>query len=304
MSYMKNREVRIMGIGLILGLCCLVSQSCLAVPAGGAGKTAFTVQQDAAGKYWFTDGEGKRFLSIGINDILPEPRWPKAGSDYYNPVPSQYGGDFDAWKKDVYRLLQDHGFNTVGAWSDGRLCGGPVYSTVCLYVAAYADDRCLDGLRPGFEDRIRRNVKRTLEAYPTMDNVLGVFLDNEMPWYGHAPWGDIPNYTLLEKALSLPAEDEARKAAIGFLQKRYGSVEAFAAAWGHAVDSWDAVSFEYARGCINERTQADREAFIGIAAEAFYQTACRVVREMLPGELILGTLRCWPAFGSGAGRSR
>ena len=43
-------------------------------------------------------------LSIGINDIVPEPFRPKAGSQYYDPVPNQFQGDFNAWKKDVYIL--------------------------------------------------------------------------------------------------------------------------------------------------------------------------------------------------------
>jgi hypothetical protein len=279
--------------GLLLSICCLVVQSGCSVPQDNQPATrtgaAFKVEADANGKYWFVNPQGKKFLSIGINDILPVPFQPKPGTQYYNPVPNQFNGDFDAWKKSVFSILQEHGFNTLGAWSDGRLYDGPIYGTVCLYIAAYASDRCLEGLRPGFEERIKKNARIILDTYPYMENVFGVFLDNEMPWYGHAAWGDIPNYTLLEAALALPKEDDARQAAVDFLKKRYTSVEALSKAWGKPLSSWDALTFDYARSCVNPKVQEDRTAFIELAADAFYKTACRTVRRMLPGKLILGT---------------
>lgn len=250
---------------------------------------AFEVKKDTGGKYWFVDPKGKQFLSIGINNIRSEPWQPKPNTQYYGPVKTLFKGDFEAWKKDVFGILQEYGFNTLGAWSDERLYDGPVYGTICLYVAAHAKDRCLDGLRTGFEDRVKMNTKMALETYPSTDNIFGVFLDNEMPWYGHAPWGEIPNSTLLEAALSLPKEDEARKAAMDFLKKKYESPEAISKAWGKSLASWDDLNADYARGCLTKQASEDRAAFIGVAAEAFYTTAAKIARQMLPGKLILGT---------------
>jgi hypothetical protein len=254
-----------------------------------AAAPAFQVKKDAGGKYWFVDPQGKQFLSIGINDIIPQPFRPKPQTQYYNPVANQFNGDFDAWKKDVFKILQENGFNTLGAWSDGRLYDGPIYGTVCLYVASHEQNRCLEGLRPGFEERIKKNSRIILDTCPNIDNVFGIFLDNEMSWYGHAAWGDIPNYTLLESALSLPKEDPARQAAVDFLKKRYVSVEALSKAWGKPLSSWDGITFDYARSCVNKETLDVRAAFTEFAADAFYKTACETVRQMLPGKLILGT---------------
>jgi agarase len=249
----------------------------------------FGVRADAKGKYWFVDPQGKQFLSIGINDIVPLPFRPRPDSRYYNPVANQFNGDFDAWKKDVFNILQETGFNTLGAWSDGRLYDGPIYGTVCLYVAGHEQTRCLEGLRPGFEERIQSNAKIILDTYPYLDNVFGVYLDNEMAWYGHAAWGDIPNYTLLESALLLPKEDPARQAAVDFLKKRYTSADALSKAWGKPLSSWDEITFDYARSCVNKETLDARAAFIEFAADAFFKIACDTVRKMLPGKLILGT---------------
>jgi len=261
---------------------CLTAGCCL-----GTGQ--FSVKADANGKYWFVDPQGKQFLSIGINDILPEPPRPKPNTQYYNPVINQFKGDFNAWKKDVFKILQEAGFNTLGAWSDGRLYDGPIYGTVCLYVASHEKNRCLEGLRPGFEERIKKNAQIILDIYPHMDNVFGVYLDNEMAWYGHAAWGDIPNYTLLESALLLPKEDSAHQAAANFLKKRYGSADAMSKAWGKPLASWDDLTFDYARSSVNKESLDARTVFIAFAADAFFKTACDTVRRILPGKLILGT---------------
>lgn len=255
----------------------------------GEPSAGFGVKTDSGGKYWFVDPDGNEFLSLGINNIVPEPWRPRPQTQYYNPVPTVFKGDFEAWEKDVFSLLSQNGFNTVGCWSDGRLNDGPLYGVICLYVAGYAQDRCLEGLRPGFEDRIRNNMDTIFETKPMTDKVFGVFLDNEMSWYGHAPWGEIPNATLLEAALGLPADDGARQAAIDFLKKRYSTAQALSAAWGKPLDKWENLSADYARSCINEKIQKDRNDFIGLAADAFYGIACRVVRQVLPGKLILGS---------------
>ncbi len=257
-------------------------------PLQAAGSSGFHISADQQGKYWFFDPQGNRFLSIGINNIISEPFRPRPDTHYYEPVGKQCS-NYDVWKQDVFKILTQHGFNTIGSWSEGQLYDGPVYGTVCLYVVGHAEDRCLDGLRPGLEDRIRANVEAMLKLYPHQDNIFGVFLDNEMPWYGHGVWGDIPNYTLLEVALSLSTEDAARQAAIDFLKQRYATPQDFSSAWGKPLSSWEQLTFEYARSCVSSQANDDRVAFIQTAAEAFYKPAAATVREMLPGKLILGT---------------
>lgn len=249
----------------------------------------YSIQKDENGKYWFADASGKRFLSLGMNNINSEPFRPRPNTRYYNPVPTLFQGDWNAWKQDVFQLLGDHGFNTLGAWSDGRLYDGPIPGTICLYVAAHGSDRCLDALRPGFEKRVQENIQTILDRYPCRNNLLGVFLDNEMPWYGHAPWGEIPNSTLLEAALTLPPEDPAHQAAVQFLQDRYASPETLAQAWGKPLLSWNNLTADYARSCLSDAAHQDRQAFIGLAAETFYRTSTQIVRQILPGVLILGT---------------
>lgn len=255
----------------------------------------FRVERDDKGKFWFVDPQGKHFLSIGINNVVPSSWNPRAGTQYYDAVNTIFGGDFKRWKSAVIKLLSENGFNTLASWSDGRLEDNRLYGTVCLYVAGYAQDRCLEGLRPGFEKRVRENALDRLKAHPNLDNIIGFYLDNEMPWFGKTGWDDIPSYTLLEVAIGLPAEDVAHQAAKRFLIDRYKTVQAFSQSWGQPLKSWDDVDTKYLRKCVNDRAQKDRSDFTSLVAEKFFATAARVVRELVPGKLILGA-----RFASGA----
>ncbi len=258
--------------------------------------SAFKVVKDQQGKYWFKKPNGEKFLSIGINNIISYPFRPKPDTDFYDPVNKVFAGDYGKWKADVIKLMQGAGFNTIGSWSDPKLFDNDrVYGTICLYVAKHSLERCMDGFLPDFEQKVRQNIEFALKDYDNIDNVFGVFLDNEMSWYGAGPWTIVPNYTILESGLK--SKDDPHygqnspyyKIVSDYLKKKYRSIDAFSQAWGKSITSWDDLSFDFARSCLSDQAQADRDEFTALAAEKFYSRTADVVREMLPGKLILGT---------------
>ena len=289
------------GVCLVLAIFWITQSAFCAAPKEpvaekpGAG---FSVKADAEGKYWFIAPSGQRFLSFGINQISIKPGHDdiRPGADYYHAVENQFGGDFDKWKADVIGLMQQGGFNTIGAWSEPNLLDNDkMYSTVCLYVAGFAWERGLDGFFPDFEEKIRKNIKKDVEGIKDLENVFGVFLDNEIRWYGESPWTIVANYTLLERALysKINPHDKNEipyaEIAVDFLKNKYKTTQAFSQAWGQTLHSWDELDFAFAQKCMNDTTQADREEFVALAADKYYSKATEVVREMLPGKLILGT---------------
>jgi hypothetical protein len=261
-------------------------------------QTGYSVQSDQQGKYWFVAPSGEKFLSIGINSIYVKPgdNKIKPGSDYYHAVQNQFGGDFAKWKNDVIRLMTENHYNTIGAWSEPRLLDSDeMHAAVCLYVAGHAWERTMDGFLPDFEERVKKNIEKDVQRLKDRDKVFGVFLDNEMYWYGESRWTIVPNYTLLERALYSEinpySESEITygKYAVDFLKNKYQTPEALSEAWGKKLESWDDLDFAYANSCMNDAAEADRDEFIALAADKFYSTAAKVVRQMLPGKLILGT---------------
>ncbi len=262
----------------------LLMAGCAMADGGG-----YRIVQDADGKSWFEGEEGGRFLSMGINNVTSHPYQPRPGSDYYAPIDKHFGGDRSAWLADVRSTLRDAGMNTIGAWSNPDINDGSLFSMPMLYIGGAAPDRCFEPLRPGFEEKVRENVRRVYAEHTAPEKIVGFFLDNEMSWYGKSPWDVIPNYTLLEAAFLLEANDPARAAALDFLHRRHANATIFAAAWDLPITSWEEVTFDVLQQGTNDAAAKDREDFTAMVAEQFYSVGARIVREEAPGKLVLGS---------------
>ncbi|MDX2119348.1 MAG: hypothetical protein SFY96_14320 [Planctomycetota bacterium] len=270
-----------------------VASAALLIAQAVATAAGFSVVKDERGVWWFQGPDGSRFYSLGVSNVSPEPFMPREGTKFYNPVPTDFKGDVNAWATATRAMLKEHGFNTLGGWSSPIItAGGSMFTTPVLYVVEHDAYRCLTPLRADFEAFVRTNTKAAIAKLPGREGLLGVFLDNEMPWYGKSGWDDIPTYTQLERAFELPTSDERRTAALKFLQSRHASVAALAEAYQRPIEggkSWDAIDTPYLQSSSSDAAMADREAFTALLAERFYEVTTRVVREELPGTLILGT---------------
>ncbi len=262
------------------------------LPAAPA--TRYSIVKDDHGVWWFQSPTGERFYSIGMNNVTPEPYQPRPGTTFYAPVAEQFKGDAGAWATSVTTLLTAHGFNTLGAWSSAAIpasgpTGSKMHTTPILYVVQHEGTRCLTPLRADFEEFVLGNVKGAIAQLPERSSILGVFLDNEMPWYGKSGWDDLPTYTLLEQALEQSATDVRRTAAIDFLKSRHPDPAELAQAYHKAVADWSSVTADWMRGCSVPAAMDDRRAFTQMLADRFYEVTTRIVRKELPDTLILGT---------------
>ncbi len=265
---------------------CLLATAC----AQSLAQSRFKVEADNRGVWSFITPSGQRVFSLGVCNVNPKAWNPRPDTHYYNSAEDQFRGDTAAWAKATLSLLKENGFNTLGCWSGPDIPTVPgIYRTPILYVAGYGNDRCLAGLRPGFADLVRANTRERFGVFHDVDSTLGVFLDNEMPWWGKNGWEKIPNFTLLDVALALPSEDPARAAALEFIKSRYKTPGLLGAAWGQPLTEWAGFDADYAKSLVNDSTQKDRSDFTTLAADRWYETAAKVVREELPGLLILGT---------------
>ncbi len=268
-----------------------VSGSLDAAEAALAGPPAISVLADARGAWAFQNAKGERFLSMGIDNVTPRPYQPRPGTDYYNPVPTQFKGDDAAWGAWARGLLLDHGFNTAGGWSAPAVPGGDgLYHTPVLYVSAGERHPCLAALRDDFAELVRENARKELARHKP-ESLLGVFLDNEMAWWGKTGWDRIPNYTLIERAMEEPAEGPIRQAAIAFLKGRYPTVKALAEAHNlpQPPADWRSIDVELLKQSRGDKASADRRDFTAMVADKYYRVAAAAVREVAPGVLILGT---------------
>ncbi|MDX2115891.1 MAG: hypothetical protein SFZ24_09790 [Planctomycetota bacterium] len=250
----------------------------------------FAVVRDDQGRFWYERrSTGERLLSIGVNAVTHEQHQPRPNTRYYDPLARQFSGDVAAWARSSAEILLDANFNTVASWSSPAVVDPRLVHTPNLYVAEFDSSRCLAGLRPDFEQLVESRVREVMRPYEGRADVLGVFLDNEMPWWGRTAWDVLPTYTLLERALELDPSDPARAAAIEFLQKRHGSAESLCKAYDAPARGWDRVDSAFMRMCAAPAAMADRAAFTDLAADRFFERSTAVVRRLMPGVLILGT---------------
>lgn len=250
----------------------------------------FTVSPDDRGAWSFVAPSGERLLSLGVNNVGGRAWNPRPDTRFYNAVEDQFKGDARAWADSTRQRLLDAGFNTLGAWSKPEMPAGQgLYQTIILYVAGTQMDRCLNPLRPGFEELIRKNTREMMAQYGQPEWLLGVFLDNEMPWYGKTGWDKLATFTLLERAFQEKPEDPAHQAAVEFLKRRYATPAALGEAYGQPLTDWAGLTKEYLQTCTTPAAAKDRADFTTMVAERFYEVSTRIVREELPGVLILGT---------------
>lgn len=264
-----------------------IATLCLIALPGSAQN--YKVAADANGVWSFVTPSGDRFFSLGVNNISPTAFSPRPGTTYYDAAKTQFGGDTAAWGRASAKLLTDHGFNTIGCWSGNAVpTGEALHRTIILYVAGHTNDRCLSGFRPGFEEFVRSNIRIELERQPDRKNLIGVFLDNEAPWYGRFGWPTGATFSLLERAMELEPTDAARVAALDLLKERHKTIAAMNEAWNLELKDWSDITTEVLQTSATKAAHADRLEFTKRAAERFFPTAAKIAREMVPGALILG----------------
>lgn len=227
------------------------------------------------GRCWLIDPEGRRYIHQGVASVRTIPT---KGAEA--AVRSQFGGTED-WAKATVELLKNHGFNSLGGWSDDATlrpaASGLAYVKLWNFMSAYGKKRggtyqkpghtgypgeCSFIFDPGFPAFCDEFAEKLAE---TRDDpwLLGHFTDNELPW----------NSKMLDLYLKLPAADPGRLAAEAWLKKRRAGKEITAAP-----------------------TSQERDDFIEYAAETYFSAVSSSIRKHDPNHLILGARFHSPAF--------
>lgn len=177
----------------------------LLASAGTAAPTRFfkVVVEDE--KYWLAaPPDGRRFYSMGVDVIIPGDWSPKPGSTVYRG--GEVRGGEPAWARFEAGRMRDWGFNTVGAWSARSMERQGIPYTACLHLAAGKDHRLIDVWSDDYARRVREAAAKQMGDRRADDpDLIGWYLDNELPWYGQAGWRTGDARTLLDLYRELPA---------------------------------------------------------------------------------------------------
>lgn len=282
--------------------------------------TGFFRTEQRDGRWWLVTPSGHLFWSIGSTCVRPEssgpikgretmfaelPEWsPKAGwADFYRwNLERKYGGNWLAeWVAVTCARLPAWGFNTIANWSDPATyrprrvpytatvsCGGLPFISAEEYKHVPGPSRRLpDFFNERFPAHYEAAIAKATAEWRDDPWCIGFFVDNELAWDSWAQLGTGGEYLTAREAIGAPPALAARQAFVKLLRAKYGSVEAFAKAWGVAVRSWDEpVAIKPAQ--LNDASRSDCSAFMTALAERYFSVVSAAMKKHAPNHLYLG----------------
>ena len=284
--------------------------------------------EKVSGKWWLVDPDGRLFFSHGVDGVSAANETGVTGRENYfawlpkekDPLAAffvsggrmpyrvegvagayraydfakanlmrKYGTEWEtAFADGAHRRMRAWGLNTLGNWSDARVCRlrcTPYVATVGD-AARTIDNHCPDPFAPGFAAEIRRSVQKLKQSGAADDPwCVGVFVDNEIGWGSSGA-------TLAREVLRLPADRPAKQTFAARLQKKYDVPPALNAVWRSAFKTWDDLlkNREVPDGWA---CNADGAEFLGELAERYFATVHEALRAVAPDLLYLGCRFAW-----------
>lgn len=288
--------------------------------------TGFFRVKKHMGKWWLVDPEGRLFWSHGIGCVKHSGSTPISGRErYFQNLPKEgtpfarfygsgwwashgyykdhspyqtydfsranlfrkYGADWTSLAADAaHRRLRSWGLNTLGNWSDSKIC----FQHRTAYVKAInfsskrlasskAGVKFMDVFDPSFRSELGKaldGIKKNAAGDPWC---IGFFVHNELDW------GTEDSLALA--TLSSPPNQIAKRVFAEDLKTKYGAIEALNKVWGTKHASWKALRIcqtppDATRAC------DDLLSFYTKTAETYFCIIREELKRVAPAQLYLG----------------
>jgi hypothetical protein len=219
------------------------------------------------GSWWFEDGTGRRFFSLGVNCI---------GGCFGHAEDSPMAPSRQRW---IVDRLREWDFNTAGSWSSPSLWDH-------FYVADQIYLEFHETLHDVFDeslwrDRLTEQITREVQTFVGRKNFLGYFLDNEREWDAQG---------VFEFYLRLPNDTPGSRAFSTYIRRYYDDeISRLNAEWGTAYVSFGQIAASspptpYPRAMRRGIMPAWRTE----VATTYYRRYIDTTRALDPHHLILG----------------
>ncbi len=229
--------------------------------------TGFFRVEKIDARWWLIDPDGGRFVYRGVASVRT------TSTPGAEAALEERFADPPGWAAGTARLLQQHGFNGLGGWSnaDGFKDVQPrlAYTKIWNFMSSYGKIRggtfqqpghtgyprdCIFVFDPEFETFCDEHA-RQLEAGRNDPWLLGHYSDNELPF----PRTALTNY------LQLPPADTGHQAALRWLRERRGTQNA-----------------------ADQITERDEAAFQAAVVERYFRIVAGAIKKHDPNHLYLG----------------
>ncbi len=242
------------------------------------------VAQDQNKVWWFLSPENqKEFLNL-IQNVNPEEKSINSqGPNYISKVYLESGMNKKIWAQKTIEQINNFGFKAIGAWSDPVLLDTDVPLTKDLNVLRWVDYNTIKIFDPRWSAQIREAIRKQVLPLKNHKNLIGYYMDNELPWW---TWGLGAPYLYFD---GLAKDDPNRVQMKVTIRELWKTPEEFSQATGLKISSWEELD---ELNSISQIKQAayDRlaEAWLGIVAKEYFQKTHQFIREFDPNHLILG----------------
>jgi hypothetical protein len=150
--------------------------------------------------------------------------------------------------------------------------------------ANWETGKVADVFAPEFEASVRKRAKTVCAPHANDPLLVGYFTDNELRW--GRDWR--AKSSLLEEFMNRAPSSAGRKAAVAVLRAKYGTVEAFNAAWKTQLRSLDDLSRIIALPMKSAAASESERAFQREFARTYFRIAHDAIRAADPHHMILG----------------
>ncbi|HEY3268040.1 MAG TPA: beta-galactosidase [Armatimonadota bacterium] len=248
---------------------------------------------------WLPEPESP--LAAHFSQVANIHRGPVKGGrafDFYGAnLERKYGAAYEAaWTERTLDRLRAWSFNTIGNWSSEPLeaAGRMPYTATLGVGGAFARvpsgadlwGEMPDPFDPEFARAAEASLGAAADRRKADQSCIGYFVDNELSWAG---WDDAGRYALVRGVFSTGPAQPAKRALVGNLLAKYGTVEKLNAAWGTTFASWDEVRKPFKEpSSVTPALKADESAFLSVYAATYFAIVRSTLRKHDPNHLYLG----------------
>jgi len=241
-------------------------------------------------RYVLCDPDGYLFFSAGLDCVnidgdcnlkgirclagnLPEksPGWKREDTfswhtdNLYKVFGDEY---YEKWCELTAARMRKWGFNTVACWSDIRFAeANNLPHTYIMWgypkTEKYIFRDFPDVFSPAFAENADEWAKQIL-PHSTQPSLIGYFLGNE------PMWAFVNGLNIAAMTLEMEESTYSRRKLIGFMEERYGTVEALNEAWGSGYTGFDDMD-----------RAADTLVYTDRAAQDLMDFSCEMIREYI-----------------------
>ncbi len=265
-------------------------------------------------KWWCITPDGKWFYAVGTDHCNYNGHWcEKLGYNPYGRNNQQKYPSVDDWAKETVQRLTSWGFNLVAAGHSEQLRHqglahtlwlgvGVEFSSISDIVPKVHWTGVPNVFDPRFAAFCKIRARQILTDYVDDPWVFGIFIDNELEWFGK-------NYGLggvFDEAMKKGPDHTAKIALVKMLQSKYSDIKHLNTAWKTTFENFDSILNidRIDAPAFDNALAEDKLQYLSLVADTYFAVTTAAIREVDPHHMILGCRfagdapqPCWQAAG-------